>query len=53
MTFGVGGDYEGLYSWLDDHDAKECGDSVASLAFSHDGSPIESFKADPRSAASR
>lgn len=26
---GVNGDYESLYSWLDDQDAKECGDSVA------------------------
>jgi len=25
----VKGDYDGLYSWLDDHDAKECGDSIA------------------------
>ena len=26
---GIGGDYESLYSWLDNHEAKECGDSVA------------------------
>lgn len=26
---GVGGDYEHLYQWLDDHDALSCGDSVA------------------------
>ena len=25
----VKGDYEGLYTWLDDHEAKECGDSNA------------------------
>jgi hypothetical protein len=25
----VKGDYEGLYTWLDDHEAKECGDSMA------------------------
>lgn len=31
MTYdlGVGGDYSGLYEWLDDHNAKECGDSNA------------------------
>ncbi len=26
---GVKGDYEGLYEWLDDNGAKECGDSLA------------------------
>lgn len=33
---GIRGDYESLYSWLDDHEAKECGDSVASFRFSHE-----------------
>lgn len=28
---GVNGDYEGMYSWLDSHGAKECGSSVAYL----------------------
>lgn len=26
---GVTGDYDGLYSWLDNHDAKECGSGAA------------------------
>ena len=26
---GVSGDYEGMYAWLDDHGAIECGSSVA------------------------
>lgn len=26
---GVKGDYPSLYRWLDNHEAKECGDSVA------------------------
>lgn len=26
---GVQGDYKGLYAWLDDHQATECGDSTA------------------------
>lgn len=26
---GFSGDYTGLYSWLDKHDAKECGDNLA------------------------
>lgn len=25
---GVGGDYEGLYAWLDNNEATECGDSL-------------------------
>lgn len=33
---GIRGDYEGLYTWLDDREAKECGDSAASLWFSHE-----------------
>jgi hypothetical protein len=24
---GVQADYEGMYAWLDEHQAKECGDS--------------------------
>lgn len=26
---GVGGDYDHLYEWLDNHNAKSCGDSMA------------------------
>jgi hypothetical protein len=34
---GVDGDYEGMYAWLDNHAAKECGDSVALVLLeSHD-----------------
>lgn len=33
---GVTGDYEGMYAWLDDHGAKECGSSVAFLRYEHD-----------------
>ncbi len=29
----IKGDYEGLYSWLDDQNAKECGDSLAFFNF--------------------
>jgi hypothetical protein len=31
FDLGVNGNYEGLYAWLDDHGAKECGDSVATF----------------------
>ena len=43
---GVRGDYEGLYAWLDDHEAKECGDSIALLKYSHSGDLIEGIKSD-------
>ena len=29
FDLGVSGDYEGMYSWLDSHGAKERGDSLA------------------------
>jgi hypothetical protein len=29
FDLGVSGDYEGMYAWLAEHDAKECGDSMA------------------------
>jgi hypothetical protein len=35
---GVRGDYEGLYTWLDQHDAKECGDGLAFLNYEYRGS---------------
>jgi len=28
---GLRGDYEDLYAWLDKHNARECGDSVATF----------------------
>jgi hypothetical protein len=41
---GVRGDYEGLYAWLDEHGAQECGDSLAFLRYVHTGSPIAALK---------
>lgn len=49
---GVAGDYEGLYAWLDDHDAEECGNSVAWFSFSHEGDVLESLKAEIESVVS-
>ena len=43
---GPGGDYEGLYYWLDSHKARECGDSVAALDFSYSNDLIVSLKRD-------
>lgn len=33
---GVGGDYDHLYQWLDDHNAKPCGNSVAYFNYEYD-----------------
>jgi hypothetical protein len=33
---GVQGDYASLYAWLDAHEAKECGDSLAFLNYEHE-----------------
>ena len=30
---GIKGDYQGLYAWLDDHKAVECGNSVAYIQY--------------------
>src|SRR5208282_3462013 len=49
ITFdlGVQGDYEGLYRWLDAHDARECGDSVAFLKkYEHSGDLRDSLQKD-------
>ena len=44
---GVSGDYEGIYSWLENHGAKECGSSVAFLKnYEFEGDLLESLKAD-------
>lgn len=39
---GIKGDYQGLYSWLDDHEAIECGNSVAFMKYEFTGN----FKAE-------
>jgi hypothetical protein len=43
---GVKGDYKGLYAWLDNHNAKECGNSVAALEYAHEKSLIEELQED-------
>lgn len=46
--FGIGGDYPGLYRWLANHDAIECGDSMAFFKYSvpNDESLIDLLKED-------
>lgn len=46
FDLGVRGDYEGLYSWLDKHGAKECGDSIAFLKYEHTGPMLTALKKD-------
>ncbi len=43
---GVQGDYEGVYSWLDEHQANECGDNLAFLNYEYSGSLLEALTAD-------
>lgn len=38
---GIKGDFQGLYSWLDDHRAKECGNNVAYLNYSFTGAETD------------
>ncbi|GHT65993.1 hypothetical protein AGMMS50239_26740 [Bacteroidia bacterium] len=37
MTYdlGVGGDFRGLYSWFDDHEAIECGNNIAYFKYKY------------------
>ena len=49
---GVNGDYEGLYSWLDSHGAKECGSSVAFLKYVHERDLVTALKEDIQAAVS-
>jgi hypothetical protein len=51
MSFdlGVQGDYQGLYTWLDSHGAKECGDSTAYLFYEHSGELVRNITDDLRS----
>jgi len=37
---GVRGDYEGLYTWLDDHQAKECVGNLAFINYECDGDDL-------------
>ena len=43
---GVNGDYEGMYAWLDNQGAKECGSSVAYFQFTHEGALPAALKSE-------
>lgn len=41
FDFGLKGDYSGFYSWLDEHNAKECGNGLAALTYSVDNTSFD------------
>ena len=43
FDLGIDGDYENMYAWLDDREAKECVDGVALLHYDYPGG-TESFE---------
>jgi hypothetical protein len=43
---GVQGDYEGIYAWLDEHEAQECGNSLAFVSYDHTGPLLKALTAD-------
>ena len=43
---GVQGDYEAIYAWLDQREAKECGDNLAFLNYEYSGTLLEDLKSD-------
>lgn len=49
---GATGDYEGMYTWLDNNGAKECGSGLAVFRYSYENDLIESLKQDISNAIS-
>ncbi len=43
---GIKGDFPGLYAWLDNNDAKECGNSIAFLNYQYQSNLLEELKKD-------
>ena len=52
LSFDIGlrGDYEGMYAWLDEHGAVECGDSVAYMKYECEDDFPESLEQELRRA---
>jgi hypothetical protein len=46
FDLGVRGDYESLYTWLDNKGARECGDSVALLSYEYESELLSELKKD-------
>ena len=43
---GIKGDYQGLYAWLDNFDATECGNSVAYVQYQYEKDLLSELKED-------
>jgi hypothetical protein len=43
---GLQGDYEGLYAWLDEHAAVECGESMAAFYYEYKSNFKDELKQD-------
>ena len=50
FDLGVSGDYDGMYAWLDDKQAQECGPSVASFLCSQEHDLVPSLKSEIKEA---
>ena len=44
FDLGITGDHESLYAWLDDHEAKECGNNLAVLSYTFHGDLLTTLK---------
>jgi hypothetical protein len=44
FDLGVRGNYEQLYAWLDNHKAKECGESAAYFRYDYEGDLVTQLK---------
>jgi hypothetical protein len=44
FDLGLRGDFEGMYQFLDTHQAKECGDSAATFFLEHEGDVLRTLK---------
>ena len=50
FDLGVRGDYQGMYAWLDNQEAKECGDNLAYVNYQFEGDLVESLVAGVKAA---
>ncbi len=46
FDLGVRGDYEGIYTWLDQKAARECGDNLAFLIYEYSGEFLKALTDD-------
>lgn len=45
FDLGIAGDFEGIYEWLDAHEAVECGENCASIVFETKADPFKEIAA--------